>query len=41
VRKRYITIESGSAPYSRIVKNAPSTVPFGLDASAAAIISTT
>ncbi len=41
VPSRYITIDSGNAPYSTKVNTAPSTVPCGLVASAAAISSTT
>jgi hypothetical protein len=37
----YKTMDSGSTPYSSKVKTAPSTVPFGAVASAAAIMSTT
>ncbi|KQV98450.1 hypothetical protein ASC87_21520 [Rhizobacter sp. Root1221] len=37
----YSTMDNGSAPYSKKVTIAPSTVPAGLVASARAIISTT
>jgi hypothetical protein len=41
VPSTYITTDSGSAPYSTKVKKAPSNVPFGLVASATAIMITT
>jgi hypothetical protein len=41
VPRMYMTIASGIAPYSRKVNTAPITVPFGLAASATAIMSAT
>jgi len=37
----YSTIASGITPYSKKVNTAPTTVPFGLPASATAIMRTT